>query len=212
LNGVLAKRRTQAARREEAEGRLVQAALKLLAERGYDGFTMAEVGEAAGYSRGLPAHYFGRKDDLLALVAQHTVESYNAAVARVPAAEPGLPRIAALVRRYVRSGGGPATRALGLLFSKAMIRPSLEPTISRLNDKGLEGIRRELEAGIAAGNIRADANIVAQARLIFSFLRGQLYFAALDPHFEPAAVAEEFIETLGARLGVSGAGVARGAD
>jgi len=195
-------RRTQADRREEAEGRLVQAAMRLLAERGYDGFTMAEVGEAAGYSRGLPAHYFGRKDDLLALVAKHTVDTYNAAVARIPSTEPGLPRIAALIRRYVRGGTSPGARALGMLVAEAMIRPSLKETIDRLNDRGLEGIRRELEAGMAAGNVRPDADIVIQARLIFSFLRGQLYFAALDPGFESEKVGEEFIVTLESRLAV----------
>lgn len=63
---VNAKRRTQAERREEAEGKLLRAAIELLATRGYDGFTLAEVGKAAGYSRGLPAHYFGCKEELLA--------------------------------------------------------------------------------------------------------------------------------------------------
>ena len=51
--------RTQSDRRDTAEARILDAALRIVAERGTDGMTLAEVGEAAGYSRGLPAHYFG---------------------------------------------------------------------------------------------------------------------------------------------------------
>jgi len=58
-------RRTQAARREEAERRLLEAALGVVARRGSVRMTLAEVGEAAGYSRGLPAHRFGSKAGLL---------------------------------------------------------------------------------------------------------------------------------------------------
>ena len=52
-------RRSHAERREEAERRLLEAAMEIVAKRGTVRMTLAEVGEAAGYSRGLPAHRFG---------------------------------------------------------------------------------------------------------------------------------------------------------
>ena len=52
-------RRTHAQRREQAEQRLLEAALGIVAQRGSIRMTLAEIGEAAGYSRGLPAHRFG---------------------------------------------------------------------------------------------------------------------------------------------------------
>ena len=51
---VKAERRSQAQRRDEAERRLLSAAVRLVGERGLERITLAEVGEAAGYSRGLP--------------------------------------------------------------------------------------------------------------------------------------------------------------
>jgi TetR/AcrR family acrAB operon transcriptional repressor len=203
LRAAAVKRRTQAERREEAETRLIKAATRLVAERGYDGFTLADVGEAAGYSRGLPAHYFGRKEDLLALVVQTAVEAYRNAVAQLPATRPGLPRIAALIRQYVQKRDMTSTRALGMLISEAMVRPGLKRTITALNARGLEALKADLRAGIEAGNVRPDVAVDLQARIIYAFLRGQMSFASLDNQFDSQAVGEEFIATLEARLNPS---------
>ena len=197
------KRRTQAERREEAERRIVQSAIKLVSERGYDGFTLADVGEAAGYSRGLPAHYFGRKEDLLSLVAEHTVEGYRTAIANLPQTERGLPRLVSLIRKYTAPGDSQATRSLSLLIAESLVRPDLKKTIKKLNDRGLETLEVELRLGIEAGNIRPDIDVKAQASMIYSFLRGQMSFQVLDSKFDWRAVGEEFLATLQARLSVS---------
>ena len=79
--------RTHAGRRREAETRIVQAAFEIVAQRGVDQLTLAEVGEKAGYSRALPAHYFANREALLAAVAEHAVKNY-----RKRLSEPGFPR------------------------------------------------------------------------------------------------------------------------
>jgi AcrR family transcriptional regulator len=56
---------TQSSRRAQSERRILRAAVEQIAKRGVPGMTLADVGEAAGYSRGLPAHLFGSKDGLL---------------------------------------------------------------------------------------------------------------------------------------------------
>ena len=197
---VKKKRRSQAERRGEAESRLVQAAWSLLAKNGYDGFTLADVGEAAGYSRGLPAHYFGRKEDLLALVAQQVVDAYRQGATDPSSEEPGFPRIAAGVRDYVRPRDHRGIRALSLLIAESMVRPELKRAIANLNIQGLFHLKSELDAGIRQGNIRPDTDTTLQAKLIYSFLRGQMSFAILEPDFDTVAVGEEFISTLEARL------------
>jgi AcrR family transcriptional regulator len=70
------KRRTQDERREEAERRLLEAATRIIGKAGVETFTLADVGEAAGYSRGLPAHYFKTKAGLLTAVVNYLVERY----------------------------------------------------------------------------------------------------------------------------------------
>lgn len=63
-------RRTQAERRQKSEARILKAALSVIATRGVTRMTLAEVGERAGYSRGLPAHLFGSKSNLLCQCAK----------------------------------------------------------------------------------------------------------------------------------------------
>jgi AcrR family transcriptional regulator len=58
-------RRTQAERVAESTGRLKQAALELIAEKGFERTTAAEIGERAGYSRNMVRDRYGSKELLL---------------------------------------------------------------------------------------------------------------------------------------------------
>lgn len=189
------KRRTQAERRDEAESRMIRATIKLMAERGYNGFSLADVAEAAGYSRGLPGHYFGPKDQMLADVAQSIVRSYQLA-ARAHPSEPGLPRIAVWIQQYARGTATKDGSVLSMLIAEATVRPELKRAIADLNARGLAELAEELSAGIEAKNIRQDLNVQTYAKLIYSFLRGLLSFTALDPNFNATAAADEFVAML----------------
>ena len=70
--------RTQAERRDEAERRILEAATDIAAEGGFEAITLAEAGARAGYSRGLPSHYFRTKDDLLSALGVYIVETFLA--------------------------------------------------------------------------------------------------------------------------------------
>lgn len=164
--------------------------------------TLAEEGEAAGYSRGLPAHYFGDKEDLVAKAVQHAIDQFQMALTQLPPSEPGLPRLAAIVRNYARLTNSKGNRALGMLI--ALVRPALRKTIVQANERGLLRLETELRAGIKAGNVRPDIRVKEQARLIYAFMRGQIGFVTLDPDWDPGSIAEEFILTLQARLGTGG--------
>src|SRR5215469_2692749 len=65
-------RRSQAERRAEAEQGLLDAALRLFAKKGVESATLAEIGDAAGYSRGLANHHFGSKAALVERLAQRS--------------------------------------------------------------------------------------------------------------------------------------------
>ena len=70
-------RRTQEQRREASEQRMLEAALALVAEKGTFRVTLAEIGERAGYSRGLPAARFGNKAKLLAALAAYIGDRFG---------------------------------------------------------------------------------------------------------------------------------------
>ena len=57
--------RTQAERRASSERRLLDAAAKVIAERGTTSVSFADIAREAGCSHGLPGYLFGSKTDLL---------------------------------------------------------------------------------------------------------------------------------------------------
>jgi AcrR family transcriptional regulator len=67
-----APRRTQEARSEETQRRLLQATQALLLERGYTRLTTPDIARRAGVSRGALTHHFSSKEDIVvrALAAQ----------------------------------------------------------------------------------------------------------------------------------------------
>lgn len=189
--------RRQVDRREEAESKFIQAAIRLITTKGFDGFTLSDVAEEAGYSRGLPRHYFGNKAGLLSEVAKYVVDVYGKdAIERQAATEPGWPRLVATIRRYASGMRQPANQALGILVTHALVEPLLRKTVAKLNARGFQALEYEIAAGIAAGNIKKTVAAATHARMIYAFLRGQMTFAALDPAYDARAVSESFIAAL----------------
>ena len=70
-------RRTQAARVAESDTRMLDAAMRLVAARGYMQTTLEAIGVEAGYSRGLVSHRFGSKDRLLEELVNRVTEDFR---------------------------------------------------------------------------------------------------------------------------------------
>ena len=59
--------------REQTRSRLLEAALKLFVKTGIEGFSVEDVAEMAGYSRGAFYSHFESKDDLVCAVLEHEI-------------------------------------------------------------------------------------------------------------------------------------------
>src|SRR5688500_4138595 len=106
-------RRTQAQRRGAARAAIIETAIRLLADGGYANMTLADLGERAGYSRSLAAHYFGSKAKLLAAVVEHVLDhnplarldeslrGYARIEAEIAAVFDGLDEYPDLIRAYL---------------------------------------------------------------------------------------------------------------
>ncbi len=179
------RRRTQAERREEAERLILDAAVRLVAEKGLDEFTLADAGEAAGYSRGLPAHYFGSKADLLSAVADHIREWFSTGLrTRVDRRRRGLTNLIAGIDFYIDACGtdrnhaaGPAHR-IGWCLAQTSAGPGNCPAQPR--DRPRRS-RAPSAAGIANGEIRRNIDVRAWSVLILSSVRGIVAQWLVDP-------------------------------
>ncbi len=165
-------RRTQADRREAAEQRLLDAAIKLIAERGIKGTTLGDVGEAAGYSRGLTAHHYKTKEGLIKAVAAEIHRRFYRAVT---SAEPASDGLARLLRAdvYLSVNDLPAARALLLIQKEALMQQSeFRGVLRKFNRLSVDGIALQIRAGITKGEIRPDIDVLAEATLLLAALRG----------------------------------------
>jgi AcrR family transcriptional regulator len=177
-------RRTHSERREEAAHSMLEAAVRIVAERGLEELTLAECGEAAGYSRGLAAHYFGTKDELMTAIAQHIVEDYSQRLRADRRMRVGLAGLLDSVEFYIESGRSNLTalRAFHAVLGSAIKQTPLSNAIAELNRNSVDSFARTIQSGIERQEIRRDIEPTAQAALVVSALRGVMTQWLLDPH------------------------------
>lgn len=176
-------RQTQAARREAAERAILEAAKKIVAERGLEELTLNEAGEAAGYSRALPAHYFGTKGAMLNALADHIVAEYSERVRSGPLPEPGLQRLIDVITFCIDDAmRDPLTvRAYQALLGAGLTRADLQPLGARITRQAVEDIAGVIRDARERGEVRADVRARTEASIIVASLRGVLFQWLINP-------------------------------
>ncbi len=173
-------RRTQQQRRDQAEAALLDAAAELVVDHGVRALTLARVGERAGYSRGIVTHHFGSKQALFERLARATQTGFVPGLADLP---PGLERLLRLVDGYVGALGdvGVLNRAFLLLWAEAATAAELGPIFRERDEAFRADLRADVAAGIADGDVRADAEPDDVAIAVVGQLRGIGLQRLLDP-------------------------------
>ena len=169
--------RTQGERRAEAEARLLATARELVARRGWAGTTLADVGVAAGYSRGLAAHYFGSKSGLLREMTHQINDSFFGELRRAPPAKPGLEALLSFVSVYLGRSDPEwtNTRALLLLMTEALLEDSGNADqMATYNNSVLAHLEENIRAGIANGEIDPGISPRVGAEAVVGMLRGMM--------------------------------------
>ncbi|WP_370966974.1 TetR/AcrR family transcriptional regulator [Amycolatopsis sp. cg9] len=163
-------RRTQDQRRAETERRVLDAAMALIARSGSRAVTLAEVGEAAGYSRGIVYHHFGSRERLLEAVLDEAqrfdVPDYRG---------DGLDHLVRIVEAYLRNvvRRTPSARAFLQLWGEAIAAdPALAPLFARRDADFRQLLANVVRQGVADGTVRPDANPAAAAVLVVALVRG----------------------------------------
>ncbi|MDS0139177.1 MULTISPECIES: TetR/AcrR family transcriptional regulator [unclassified Amycolatopsis] len=163
-------RRTQEQRRAETERRVLDAAMALIARSGSRAVTLAEVGEAAGYSRGIVYHHFGSRERLLEAVLD-AAQRFD-----VPAYDgDGLEHLVRIVEAYLRNvvRRTPSARAFLQLWGEAIAAdPLLAPLFARRDADFRQLLADVLRQGVADGSVRSDVHPAAAAVLVVALVRG----------------------------------------
>ena len=171
-------RRTQAQRTALSDQLMLEAAIKLINERGTQKTTLKEIGELAGYSRGLANYRFGSKDGLLQELFsrfddrwKNHLETYvgeKSGVKAVLAAADALRDFLKLESEYMR--------AMYTLWYEALGHESeIRSNLAAHHDVYRKDATRWIEQGIADGDIDPNINPGQFSVQFCAFIFGIVY-------------------------------------
>jgi AcrR family transcriptional regulator len=171
-------RRTQAERTALSDQRMLEVAIKLINERGTQKTTLKEIGELAGYSRGLANYRFGSKDGLMReLFTQfderwkNHIENYieqKSGIAAVLAAADALRDFLKVESEYMR--------AMYTLWYESLGHESeIRNSLAGHHEVYRKDATRWIEDGIASGEIDPKINPTQFAVQYCAFIFGLVY-------------------------------------
>ena len=169
------ERRRQSDRTAEARRKLVAATIALISEKGIAGFSLADVGERAGVSRGLPGHHFRTRDRLVAVA--------TAGLLRVPIVpvEGGLDGLITTFRASLGRSRDPRVRALLTILSAPPGVLGAPDAVQAYIAGCVQMVQAHLGAGMDAGVIRSDPQPQQTAAVLVSAVFGVALTASEDP-------------------------------
>ena len=199
-----AVRRTQEERRTEAERRLLGAAAELVGEIGPTRVTLANVGERAGYSRGLATHHFGCKAALMQRLVDTVTAQFRDAFLEQTRSDSPLEELRILIGIYldVVSDMAPVNRARLVLWADAVATPSADarPAMVSADREFREEIEKRLQRAVTAGHVAPSVNPHGLATVIIAMLRGVALQCLLDDEVDLDAARTEIEQLLNTRL------------
>ncbi len=171
------------ARREE----LLRTALRLFAEHGVDGTTIADIAAATGTAHGLVYHYYASKNDLLLAVLERF--SFLAELRRLLDVSPDRPAIEVLTEIAVRFSTLIRERAdlLRLVSRESQTNPVVAAALGDVMVEGTRLIATYLDARVAAGELRPHDTSVPARGLFWAIVTMHLAQAP-DNGFEVSLV------------------------
>lgn len=124
---------------EPGRERVIEAALELFGERGYDAASIADIGDRAGIAKSVLYHYFDSKAQLYEAVLESETRDVLERVAAAVPTDPAAPRVRAGIDAYLEFlAERPATWRLFLRDRPA--DPSLIDPYDRLANERAAGL------------------------------------------------------------------------
>ncbi len=169
---------TQAERTALSDSRMFEAAIELLCEGGIHRATLKDVGERAGYSRGLASARFGSKEGLFASLVRDIDEKWRADFSAKVGDRTGLDALdatLAAVEEFLRVQPM-YTRALYVLWYEALSSHSdVRTLVAEQQLRERRSVEAWIRQGQADGSIRASVQADRFAVQFMSFIFGTIY-------------------------------------
>lgn len=168
----------QIERRALSEGRIIASALKIIAEKGVQGMTLADAGERAGYSRGLPAHLFGSRAELMRRCALSLSEEVWRETMPVLPADGSFEAIEGAIKAWIDLvQSRPAFARAYYLMAAESLRDVGQPepfaqVVRDFSNRGQTRFAAIIGEGVKTGEFTSKVDAEEQSWLIHATLRG----------------------------------------
>jgi AcrR family transcriptional regulator len=187
--------RTQEVRRAEAERRLIAAAAEMVGEVGPSKVTLANVGERAGYSRGLATHHFGSKGALMQRLVEAVTHQFRDAMFDQGGSDDPITELRTLTGIYfdVITDLKAVNRARLVLWADAVANPA-EDTRTRMvaaDREFREEIEKRIDSAMTAGRLPDTVHPHGLATVIVAMLRGVALQSLIDDRIDLDAARSE---------------------
>jgi len=171
-------KKTQAVRTALSDQRMFDAAISLIIERGTQKTTLKEIGELAGYSRGLANYRFGSKDRLLLELFASFDERWKAHLESYIAEKTGINAVlsaADALRDFLKLESN-YMRAMYILWYESLGHESeIRSRLADHHDIYRKDATQWIKEGIANGEIKPDVNAEQFAVQYCAFIFGLVY-------------------------------------
>ena len=182
--------------REQTRARLLDAALRIFVNGGIDGFSVEDIAEMAGYSRGAFYSHFKTKDDLVcAVLERENQKSYVELDALYALDLPPLERLKHLRAYYVRLARNADACVFGVAMQMYAIRnPQVRPRIAALLHADREAVVEYVRRSYAELKIQPPFPPDVIALALISEAQGLTLSRMVEPE---AITLEQTEQTLG---------------
>jgi AcrR family transcriptional regulator len=171
--------------RERSRRRILDAALAVFAERGYEGATISQIATRAEVGRGLVSYYFASKEVLLETLLTEALLAMYQAVEPLPAERTADERLAGLIDRTLQ--GAAETVDVQRLILSLMLQPSTRVAYTRAEQVNLAALERAEDQIRAVFTERGAADPAAEEATLRSILEGVIVKLTVYPETYPLA-------------------------
>ena len=179
-----ALRLTQVERKEISDAKMLEAAVDLIVERGAGQVTLKDVGEKAGYSRGLAGYRFGNREGLFDFVLRSVGDEWLGELTQVTANSFGYKAIAAALDAHIKfcEDAPKHVEAFYRLWFDSMAPDSqLKGVILGIHQRRRGDVVSWIEQAVGAGEVSATVDAGMLADHFTASVSGIVYHWMTDP-------------------------------
>lgn len=166
-------RKSQLMRKSDAETALLDAAEELIVQQGITATSLAQIGERAGYSRGLVNHHFGTKDALIARLAARAQDGFVKRSTRKTTGS-GREAILAMIDAYLEIffSGNVSARAFLVMWGASFPERTSIEGLAENDARARTGFEKMIRTAQSDGSVNSEIDPKATATIMLGLIRG----------------------------------------